>query len=271
MRTIWQFRALSAGFLFFALLGTPLHSAAQCDRGFCIGAVYEKENDKPASLALLKTEDDWLWRIDGVAYYRWGLGPLISDMGLAITTGSAVKEKARVFNPILAFNSDFSGIYWDASFQYETTSQSDYRKSLFGLRVSPLNAPAVGIGVPLGRNPEFRWRPYIGAQLGRALEEADPVEVSAGEHSIIRVTGSLETFFRVKESSAPTAATLVEFTTRTAGWYLASNEELKSQFSAGVALPVNSTIWVQLKYDRSEKPPAFVRDESVTLSVGVKR
>lgn len=229
------------------------------------------EIKKPSSLTLLKKEGEgWKWQLDGAAWLHGGVGSLLYDVGVSAALGSARKDEARVITPVLALNGVAAEAYVDVGYSFESTTDSDYRNSVVGLKVSPLEWRRAAIGIPVGSNPQFRWRPHIGIQAAHVHAAATSFEAPVGDQAL-RVVASIEAMLDVR-TGRDSSRTLFEVGVKSTGRYLATTEQYRGDLGAVIAVPVlDPRLWVQLRYELARRPPTYVRDETVTLAFGVRR
>jgi hypothetical protein len=227
---------------------------------------------KPSSLSFIKKADeDWNWQLDLAAWLQGAKGIAIFDVGVSMAIGSARKPEARVVSPVASINWRLSQVYLDVGFTYDATTSRDYEKPAIVTKLSPLTWHKLAIGLPQGKNPEFRWRPYIGFQAGRIESAKDTLEGQVGD-DFTRITFATDAVLRIKKGTAPDAPTRFEITGSSAFWYLVSASETKAHLSGAFAVPVRDPdIWVQLKGERAQKPPAFVTDNTISLAIGIRK
>src|SRR5262249_2187153 len=143
------------------------------------------------------------------------------DVGARYAGGSARSEGTRNVGAIARSWRRFDRIVLSGSAEYEAEDTFDQQNGLLSLEATPFGGPR-GPGRPRSPTVRFRWRPWIGVDVGDVFTSND--DPSAPEHDVFgRAHAKLELHYAVGPIEAlrgDTRQSPASFDVEATGWLL---------------------------------------------------
>jgi hypothetical protein len=159
------------------------------------------------------------------------------------------------------------GIYASLGFKYETDRDLDTQKGLFSSVVTPTVFGV--IGTPLGTpgSVQFRWRPFLGIDVGHTFKNGDSEEESGTVLRLMpRVRAEVFLDFVAYALNLPQVTLYTDNTF----FYLPLQDKTHNFLVAGLEFDVTENLSVVFTYKKGENSPKFEHTHTIGGSIGIK-